>query len=91
MAFGRTRIDRMTVESITGFPCGVVVRATLRSPSEQATQQLRAYVEGLRRDKELAAIFSTIANTSLERADDGNAITFEVACKLKEARRRRRP
>jgi hypothetical protein len=86
MAFGRTRIDRMTIESINGFTGGVVLRGTLRSPSEQATQQLRAYVEALKRDKELAAIFGTVALTSLDRTEDDNALTFEVACKLRETK-----
>lgn len=84
MAFGRTRIDRMSIESINGFAGGVVLRGTLRSPSDQATQQLRAYVDSLRRDKELAAIFGTIALTSLERLEGDNSLNFEVACKLKE-------
>lgn len=86
MAFGRTRLDRMTIESLNGFAGGVVLRGTLRSPSEQATQQLRAYVDNLRRDRELSAIFGTVALTSLERTENDNALTFEVACKLKEAR-----
>jgi hypothetical protein len=64
----------------------VVLRGTLRSPSEQATQQLRAYVETLKRDKELAAIFGTVALTSLDRTEGDSALTFEVACKLREAK-----
>lgn len=86
MAFGRTRPDRMSIESINGFAGGVVVRGTLRAPSEQATQQLRAYVETLRRDREFAALFGTIALTSLERVDGDLSMHFEVACKLKEAK-----
>ena len=86
MAFGRTRIDRMSIESLNGFAGGVVLRGTLRVPSEQATQQLRAYVETLRRDKELGPLFSTIALTSLERAGDDSSLNFEVACKLKESK-----
>jgi hypothetical protein len=86
MAFGRTRIERMTIGSINGFAGGVVLRGTLRSPSDQATQQLRAYVESLRRDKELAAIFGTVTLTSLERSEGDNALSFEVACKLKDAK-----
>lgn len=86
MAIGRTRMERMTIESINGFAGGIVLRGTLRSPSEQATQQLRAYVEGLKHDKELAAIFSTVVLTSMERVEDDNALTFEVACKLREAK-----
>ena len=86
MAFGRTRVDRMTIERINGFAGGVVVRGILRSPSDQATQQLRAYVDSLRHDKELAAIFGSVAITSVERTEGDNALTFEVACKLKEAK-----
>ncbi len=86
MAFGRTRLDRMSIESINGFTGGVVLRGTLRVPSEQATQQLRAYVETLRRDKELGPLFSTVALTSLERAGDDSSLNFEIACKLKEAK-----
>jgi hypothetical protein len=84
MAFGRTRIDRMTVQSINGFAGGVVLRGTLRAPSEQATQQLRAYVETLRHDKELGTLFGSIALTSLDRPDD-SSLHFEIACKLREA------
>ena len=61
-------------------------RRTLRSPSDQATHQLRAYVETLRRDKELGAIFGTVTIMSLERLEGDNALSFEVACKLKEAK-----
>jgi hypothetical protein len=86
MAFGRTRIDRMTIESINGFPGGVVLRGVLRSPSEQATQQLRAYVETLKRDKELAALFGTMTILSLDRTEGDNAMAFEVACKLRETK-----
>lgn len=86
MAFGRTRLDRMSIESITGFTGGVVLRGTLRVPSEQATQQLRAYVESLRKDAELGAVFGTVALTSLERTEDNGSLRFEVACKLKEAK-----
>jgi hypothetical protein len=86
MMFGRTRIDQMTIESIHGFAGGVVLRGSLRSPSDQATQQLRTYVDGLRRDKELSAIFGTVALTSLERPDGENALNFEIACKLREAK-----
>ena len=86
MALGRTRLDRMSIESVNGFAGGVVVRGTLHVPSEKATQQLRAYVESLRRDQEFAALFSTIALTSLERVDGDLSMHFEVACKLKEAK-----
>lgn len=86
MAFGRTRPERMDLESLNGFAGGVVLRGTLHVPSEQATQQLRAYVETLRRDPELNAVFGTVALTSLERTEQDDSLRFEVVCKLKEAR-----
>ena len=86
MAFGRTRLDRMTIESINGFAGGVVVRGILHVSSEKATQQLRAYVETLRHDPEFTALFGTIALTSLERIEGDLSMHFEVACKLKEAK-----
>ncbi|SDS05747.1 hypothetical protein [Opitutus sp. GAS368] len=87
MAVGRTRLERMSLESINGFTGGVVLRGTLRAASsEQATQQLRAYVETLRHEREFAALFGTIALTSLERIDGDQGMHFEVALKLKEAK-----
>jgi hypothetical protein len=85
-SFGRTRLDRMSIESINGFPGGVVIRGNLRAPSEQATQLLRSYVDSLRRDPEFSARFSNIALTSLERGESDENMGFEVACKLKEAK-----
>ena len=85
MAYGRTRPERMSIQSLNGFAGGVVLRGTLHAPSELATQQLRAYVETLRRDPELGALFSTVALTSLERTEDDNSLHFEVACKFKGA------
>lgn len=86
MAFGRTRLEKMNIESLSGFAGGVVLRGTLHVPSEKATQQLRAYVEFLRHDRQFAALFGTIALTSLERIDGDLSMHFEVACKLKEAK-----
>jgi hypothetical protein len=86
MAFGRTRLDQMTIESINGFTGGVVLRGTLRGPSEAATQQLRAYVDGLRHNREFSTLFGTIALTSLERLEGDLGMHFEVALKLKEAK-----
>ncbi len=85
MAFGRSRLDRMSIESINGFAGGVVLRGTLRATSsELATQQLKAYVVTLRNDREFAALFSTIALTSLERLEGDLGMHFEVALKLKD-------
>jgi hypothetical protein len=83
--FGRTRLPKMSVISITGFPGGVVLRGTLREPSEQATQTLRRYVDDLRRDPAIGPLFASVALISLDRAEGTDTLTFEIACKLKGA------
>lgn len=85
ISFGRTRLDKMSIEVIRGFAGGVSVRGTLREPAEQASQTLRNYVNTLRKDAEIGPKFSVIALVSMERATDGNSVEFEIACKLKEA------
>ena len=86
VSFGRTRLDRMTIETIRGFPAGVAVRGSLREPAEQAAQTLRSYVNTLRKDPQIGPRFAVIALVSLERADDTGIVEFEIACRLKEAK-----
>lgn len=86
ISFGRTRLERMTIESINGFAGGVVIRGALREPAEKATQTLRGYVAKLRADPEIGPKFSTIALVSLDRPDaDSDSLDFEIALKLKGA------
>jgi hypothetical protein len=80
---GRTRLPNMSITSINGFPNGVVMRGTLHEPSEQAAQTLRHYVEILRKDPAIGPLFTTIALSSLDRAEGSDSLTFEIACKLK--------
>ncbi len=86
VSFGRTRLDKMTIETIRGFPSGVTLRGSLREPAEQATQTLRTYVAQLRKDPEIGPKFGVIALISLERAEGNDRVEFEIACKLKEAK-----
>jgi hypothetical protein len=74
----------MSLERIDGFREGLVLRGTLREPSTRATQTLRTYVDTLRRDPELGPLFATVVLVSMERNDEANQITFEIACRLKE-------
>lgn len=85
ISFGRTRVPRMTIASINGFAGGVVLRGTLHEPSGQGAQTLRRYVEDLRKDPAIGPLFTTIMLVSIERAEGTDALTFEVACKLKNA------
>jgi len=82
---GRTRLPRMNFTSINGFPNGVVLRGKLHEPSGPAAQTLGRYVEDLRKDPAIGPLFATIALVSLEREETNEIMTFEIACKLKEA------
>lgn len=86
MAFGRTRLDRMSIDTIRGFAGGVSLRGKLQEPAEQAAQTLRNYVTTLRKDPEIGPKFGVIALVSLERAEGADSVDFEIACKLKEAK-----
>jgi len=78
MAFGRSRLDRnehrehQRLCRRRGF-----ARHAARALLELATQQLRAYVVTLRKDREFAALFGTIALTSLERLEGDLGMHFE--------------
>ena len=85
LSLGRTRLPRMSILSINGFPGGVVLRGILHEPSGPAAQTLRNYVAGLRKDPAIGPLFATIALVSLEREESNEAMSFEIACKLKEA------
>jgi hypothetical protein len=81
---GRTRLERMNLDRIDAFREGVVLRGTLREPSARASQTLRTYVDTLRRDPKLGPLFTTVALVSMERNENGDEISFEITCKLKE-------
>ena len=80
---GRTRLPAMSIANINGFAGGVVLRGTLREPSEQGAQTLRRYVDTLRKDPAINPLFSSIALTSIEREGNTDTLTFEIALKLK--------
>lgn len=84
LELGRTRLERMTLERIDGFREGLVLRGVLREPSTRASQTLRTYVDTLRNDPKLGPLFSGVALVSMERNDQGDQITFEIACRLKD-------
>ena len=85
VSVGRTRVPRMTIASINGFAGGVVLRGSLHEPSGQGAQTISRYVADLRKDPAIGPLFSTIALVSLERVEGTDALTFEIACKLKAA------
>lgn len=85
VSIGRTRLPRMTFTSINGFAGGVVLRGKLMEPSGQAAVTLRRYTEDLRQNPAVAPLFSTIALVSMDREENDDVMTFEIACKLKEA------
>jgi hypothetical protein len=86
VSFGRTRLDRMTIETIRGFPGGVALRGSLREPAEQASQTLRSYVSSLRKDPGIGPKFGVIALVSMERSEGTDVVEFEIACRFKEGK-----
>jgi hypothetical protein len=86
VSFGRTRLDRMSIDTIRGFTGGVSLRGTLTEPAEQASQTLRGYVAALRKDPEIGPKFGVIALVSMERNEGTNSVEFEIACRLKEVK-----
>ena len=82
---GRTRLPKMSIDSVNGFAGGVVLRGTMHEPSDIAAQTLRHYVDDLRKDPAIGPLFTTIALTTIERPEGADLLNFEIACKLKGA------
>jgi hypothetical protein len=82
---GRSRPVRMQIEKIDASESGLVMRGSLREPSEQASRTLRRYVEDLRADPAIGPPFAGIALTSLQREDPSDSLAFEITFKLKSA------
>ena len=82
---GRTRLPKMNFVSINGFANGVVLHGLMHETAGPAAKTLRHYIEELRKDPAIGPLFATIALISLDRDENADALTFEIACKLKVA------
>jgi len=77
---GRTRPDKMVINSIEANDAGIVVRGTLGESSEQATLLIGRYVEQLSRDPEIGPRFRKegIIVTSFEPNRETDQQNFEL-------------
>ncbi|HUJ45219.1 MAG TPA: hypothetical protein VLW52_16610 [Opitutaceae bacterium] len=81
LAIGRTLPDRMTVDMI-GYADGMVtIRGNLAEPPEPASRVLGRYIDTLRNDAQIGALFGDISARSLDRAKDGDLFNFEIVLK----------
>ena len=81
LAIGRTLPDRMTVDMI-GYADGMItIRGNLAEPPEPASRVLGRYIETLRNDAQIGALFGDISARSLDRAKDGDLFNFEIVLK----------
>ena len=81
LTIGRTLPDRMTVDMI-GYADGMVtIRGNLAEPPEPASRVLGRYIEALRNDPQIGALFGDISARSLDRAKDGDLFNFEIVLK----------
>jgi hypothetical protein len=77
----RTLPDRMAVDTI-GYSNGIVtIRGSLTESPEQASRVLGRYIETLRNDTQIKALFTDISAPSLDRARQDNLFNFEIVLK----------
>jgi Tfp pilus assembly protein PilN len=82
---GRTRPEKVAIDTIEWNDSGIVVRGSVRESSERASRLLAGYVEVLRKDEKIGPIFREIVLTDLDRgggAAAGNAETLRYEIKL---------
>ena len=83
---GRSRPDQITIDTVEWNEAGVVVRGNLRESSARAMPLLGGYVDLLRKDEKISALFREINLTDLERGAGGDSLRFEIQFKLKPAK-----
>ena len=85
LSFGRTRPENMRIDTIESNETGVALRGWLPPPAELSSRSLRRYVDELRRDPAIGAIFPAISLNFISRDDVSDSLTFEISFKLKKA------
>lgn len=83
LAIGRTLPDRMTVDMISYGDGMITLRGNLAEPPEPASRVLGRYIETLRKDPQIGALFGDISARSLDRAKDGDLFNFEIVLKTR--------
>ncbi|MDD2763843.1 MAG: hypothetical protein PHE83_07730 [Opitutaceae bacterium] len=81
LSVGRTIPDRMTVDMIGYGDGSVTIRGSLAEPPERASRVLGRYIETLRTDPQINALFGDISAPSLDRAKQDDLFNFEIVLK----------
>lgn len=81
LSIGRTVPDRMTVDMIGYADGSVTIRGSLAEPPERASRVLGRYIETLRTDPQINALFDDISAPSLDRSRQEDLFNFEIVLK----------
>jgi len=82
---GRSLPPDMQVDRIEATGDRVAMRGSLRQPPDQSSRTLGRYMEELRRTPAIGPLFSSIALTALQRANDtDDSLAFEITFTLAE-------
>jgi hypothetical protein len=80
---GRSLPPDMQVDRIESTGDRVAMRGSLRQPPDQSSRTLGRYMEELRRTPAIGPLFSSIALTALQRANDtDDSLAFEITFTL---------
>lgn len=82
LALGRTRPPVMRLDQIESNPAGLLLRGALQEPPDEAARTLRTYLDTLRADPAISAVFPEITPTSVQREERANVLTFELALRF---------
>lgn len=85
---GRTRPEKVLIDTIEWNDAGIVVRGHVQENSERASRLLAGYVELLRKDEKIGPLFRDIQLTDLDRGGAGaagkaEALRYEIKFTLK--------
>lgn len=86
MALGRNRPANMQIDSLDSLATGLVLRGTLREPSDRAKITLDQCRHQMLQDPLIGARFASIGLTSFSRREEADTFDFELSFKLKEAK-----
>jgi hypothetical protein len=75
---GRSRPEAIWIDQIESGEGGLMVRGRLEDSPEKASRMLGKYVADLRSDEKLAAKFSDIRLTAMERQGDATELRYEI-------------
>lgn len=86
---GRTRPEQIVIDTIEWTDTGILVRGSVREPSQRASLLLGNYKKQLDIDPKIAPLFREIAITNLDRgtgSTPGELVNFELTFRLKNSK-----